>query len=128
MRWHIIRSFVVVLKVRRVFRHEPVKEFFEIAARGRIGVLHDDEAATGVPNEYSQRARDDAAAAQDVGNLVGDFVGPFAVGANSDRLGVDAQRRHFSDMLDVADRDAIRGWIHAADVGPSDAKREVVRR
>ena len=127
MRWHIIRSFVVVLKVRRVFRHEPVKEFFEIAARSRIGILHDDEAATGVQNENSQSAGGDAAAAQDIGNLVGDFVGPFPVGADGDRLGVDAHGRH-SYMLGGAIRDAIR-WSNACGCRScSDAKREAVRR
>ena len=108
MRWHVVRSFVVVLEVRRVFWDETIKEFFEIATSGRIGVFHDDEAATRVPNENSQCAVSDAAAGQDVGNLVGDFVGPFAGGPDGDRLGVDAQRRHFSDTLDAADRDAIR--------------------
>jgi hypothetical protein len=94
VRRHIVRSFIVVLEVRRVFRHEPVKEFFQIATSGRVRVLHDDEAATGVLNENGQCARDDAAAGQNIGNLVGDFIGPLTRGADSDRLGVDAQGRH----------------------------------
>ena len=94
VRRHVVRSFIVVLEVRRVFGHEPVEEVFEIATRGWIRVLHDDEAATGVLDENSQRARDDTAAGQDLENLVGNFIGPFTGGADGDRLGVDAQGRH----------------------------------
>ena len=84
----------VVLEVGRVFRHEPVEKFFEIAASRWVRVFHDDKAATGVLNENGQRARDDAAAVQDFRNLIGNFISPFAASADGDRLGVDAQRGH----------------------------------
>ena len=94
VRRHVIRPFTIVLEVGGVFGHEPVEEFLEIAARGRIRVLHHDETATGVLNEHGQRASNDATAAQDFGNLVCNFIGPFAASADGERLGVDAQRGH----------------------------------
>ena len=48
-----------------VLGHEPLEEFLQIAARGRVGVLHDDEAATGVLDENGHRARGDPAAVDD---------------------------------------------------------------
>ena len=34
-----------------VFRHEALEKLFQVASRGRIGIFHDDDAATGVLNE-----------------------------------------------------------------------------
>ena len=94
VRRHIVAALRAVREIMGIFRHQAVKEFLQVASRGWIGVLHDDEAATGVPDENSQRAGGNAATGEDAGNLVGDFEGPFAGGANSDRLGVDTQGRH----------------------------------
>ena len=96
VRRHVVRSFVVVLEVRRVFGHEPVEEFLEIAARGRIRVLHDDEAATGVLNENGQRAGRDAAAGQGRIDLIRDFIRPLARCPDRDRFVVHAHGSHFS--------------------------------
>ena len=90
VRRHIVRAFTVVFEVRRVFGHEPVEEFFEIAARCWVGVLHYEKAATCVLYENSHCASDDAAAGQNPGNLICDFMGPFAASADANRLGVDS--------------------------------------
>ena len=45
-------SFRRMLEVRRVLRHEALEKLLEVAARGRIGVLHHDEAAARLPNEH----------------------------------------------------------------------------
>ena len=109
VRGHVVRSFVVVLEVGRVFGHEPIEEFFEIAPRSRICVLHDDEAAAGVLNENRQCASSDAAPGQDLRNLICNFIGPFASGVDGDQLGVDGQGRHLVCMLVPAIRCAIGG-------------------
>ena len=38
-------------EVIRIFRHEAVEKLFQIAARGRVGIFHNDDAATGVLNK-----------------------------------------------------------------------------
>jgi hypothetical protein len=111
VRRHVVWSFSVVLEVGRVFGHEPVEEFFQIAARGWIRVLHDDEAATGVLDENRQCACDDSASGQNFGNLVGNFIGSFTSGADGDRLGVDAQGSHLGGTLMPAIRFAIGRMI-----------------
>lgn len=96
VRRHVVWSLVVVLEIGRVFRHEPVEEFLEIAARGWIRIFHNDEAATGVLNENSQRAERNAAAGQGCVDLVRDFIGPLASSPDHNRFGVHAHGSHFS--------------------------------
>jgi len=109
MRRHVVGSFSVVLEVRRIFGHEPVEEFFEIAARGWIRVLHDDEAATGMLHENGRGASAYAAAGHDLKNLICDFAGPFPGSADNDRLGIDTQGSHWTKTLRPTNRDAIQG-------------------
>jgi hypoxanthine phosphoribosyltransferase len=111
VRGHIVRPFRIVLEVRRVFGHEAIEKFFEITARGWVRVLHDDKAATGVPDENGQRARDDPTSGEDSGNLVRNFIGPFPGSADSDRLGMDAKRGHLVGTLTPAIGFAINGMI-----------------
>ena len=69
-------------EVTRIFGHEAVEKFFQVAARGWVGVFHDDNAATGVLNENSGRSVVDAAFVDLRLNLTGDFVEALAVGAH----------------------------------------------
>jgi hypothetical protein len=40
-----------MLEVGRALGHEALEKLLEITPRGRVGVFHQDQAATGVPNE-----------------------------------------------------------------------------
>ena len=55
MRWHVVAAFGAVREIIGIFRHEPVEEFFQITSRSRIGIFHDDHAATGVLNKNGRR-------------------------------------------------------------------------
>ena len=48
MRWHVVAAFGSVCEVAWILGHEPIKEFFQITSRSRIGIFHDDYAATGM--------------------------------------------------------------------------------
>lgn len=48
MGWHVVAAFGTMLEIIRIFWHEPVEEFLQIASSRRIGIFHDDQAATGV--------------------------------------------------------------------------------
>src|SRR5207244_5037093 len=61
MRWHIIAALGTVRKVIGVLRHESIEEFFQVSTCSGIGILHDDNAATGVLNKNSHCAISDAA-------------------------------------------------------------------
>ena len=65
-----------------IFRHEAVEKLFQIASRGGVGILHDDEAATGVLNKNRDCSVLDAALVDLRFNLIGDFVEALAVGAH----------------------------------------------
>src|SRR5437870_2251280 len=53
MRRHVVAAFGTVREVIGIFGYEPIEKRFQIAAGGRIGVLHHDDTATGVLNEHS---------------------------------------------------------------------------
>ncbi len=77
VRWHIVWTFVVVFVIR-VFRHELVEKFLDIAARGRRGVLHRGQTATGVLNKNRDRAMAHFALVDLALNFLRDFVGALA--------------------------------------------------
>src|SRR5436309_4202868 len=55
MRRHIVAAFGTVGEVIGIFRYKALEEFFEIAARSRIGVLHDGAGAYGMPDTHGRR-------------------------------------------------------------------------
>jgi len=55
VRWHVVTALGTVRKIIRVFRHETVEEFFEVAPCRRIGIFHDDHAATGMLDKDCRR-------------------------------------------------------------------------
>lgn len=82
MRWHIIAAFGTVYEVIGIFRHEAVEEFFQITSRSRIGIFHDDHAATGMLDKHHRRPVQDAASI-DLGlHLARDFVQSLSVRAD----------------------------------------------
>src|SRR5437667_6595659 len=48
VRWHIIAALGTMREIIRVLRHESIEEFFQVSTCSGIGILHDDNAATGV--------------------------------------------------------------------------------
>jgi hypothetical protein len=82
MRWHVITAFGAVREIVRVLRHEPIEEFFQITSRSRIGILHDDHAATRVLNKHGRRPVSHTALVDLRLHIVRDLVQSLSVGAN----------------------------------------------
>ena len=89
VRRHVVATLGTVREVISGFRHEPVEKLFQVAARGRIGIFHDDDAATGVLNENSYRPRLYSRAVDFRLHFVGDFVKTLAVSSDFKLIVVD---------------------------------------
>jgi len=82
MRRHVVAAFGAMCKVICILRHQTVEEFFQITSRSRIGIFHDDQAATGMLDKHRRRPVPDAARI-DLGlHFARDFVQSLAFGAN----------------------------------------------
>jgi len=81
MRRHIIAALGTVRKVIHGFGHKPIEKLFQVAARGRIGILHYDNAATGVLNEDSHCPVPNSALVDLRLHILCDFVQALAVRA-----------------------------------------------
>ena len=92
VRRHVVAAFRPVREVIRIFRHQAIEKFFKITSCGRIGVFHDDEAATGVLNKRRHGSRTHASFVDDRLDIVRDFVGPLAVGTNFEFLLMNAHK------------------------------------
>ena len=75
---HVILTFVGVNKIRRVFRNKMIKERMKVRARAGVGILHDDQARTGVLDENRDGACLDTRLGNNTGNLPGDLISPLA--------------------------------------------------
>ena len=84
MRRHIIAAFGTVREIIGIFRHEAVEEFFQITSRSRIGVFHDDHAATGMLNKHGRRPVPDAASIDRGLHFARDFVESLSICGNLD--------------------------------------------
>ena len=93
MRSAIVAAFSGMLKIGRVLGHETLEEFLEITPGARVGVFHQNQAATGVPDEYGHDASRHAASADGGGYPISDLVGAFAVGWDNNAGGFDAHAR-----------------------------------
>lgn len=96
VRRHIVGAFRVVLEIIRALRHQAIEECLEIAARGRISVLHDNQTATGVLRENRRRPELDPARGHDPRDFIGDLHRPFALRPNFEFLAVS---RHDEELL-----------------------------
>jgi hypothetical protein len=90
MRGHVIAALGPVSEVIGVFRNETIEELLEVMSRGRIGILHNDHAATGVLNKYRYSSIADAAFVDLRLDIVSDFVRALAVSANSESFLMNA--------------------------------------
>lgn len=79
VRWHVIAAFRAVSEVIGILGHQVVEKVLQIAARSWIGILHDDDAATGVLNKSRRGPISDAASVDLRLNFVADFVETFSV-------------------------------------------------
>ena len=92
VRGHVIAALRPVRKIIDIFRHEPIEERFQIAARGRIGILHHDEAATRVLNEHSHCPGPYSASVDRRPHIIGDFIEALAVRANFRSIMMNAHK------------------------------------
>ena len=82
VRRHVIASFRTVREVICIFWHQTIEEFLHVMSRGGICILHDDHAATRVPNKNGDRPIAQTALIDLRLDVVGDFVHPLAVGTH----------------------------------------------
>ena len=101
MRRHIIAALRPVRKIIGIFRHEPIEERFQIAARGRIRILHHDEAATRVLNKNSDCPVSHVAPVDLRLHIIGDFVQSFTSGAEFEPVVMDVHKRTSWDAFSV---------------------------
>jgi hypothetical protein len=81
MRRHVVAAFGAMCKVIGILRDQTVEEFFQITSRSRIGIFHDDHAATGMLDKHRRRPVPDAASI-DLGlHFARDFVQSLSVRA-----------------------------------------------
>jgi len=82
VRRHVIAAFRAVREVIGIFRHNLIEELLQVPSRSRIGIFHEDYAATGVPNKNRDRPVAQTAFINLCLNIVGDFVRALAVCAH----------------------------------------------
>ena len=92
VRWHVIAAFGAVREIIGVLGHESIEEFFQVASRGWICILHQDNAATGVLNKGRHGPASDAAPVDRRLQFVRNFVQAFADGANFELVVMDMHR------------------------------------
>ena len=92
VRRHVIAAFRTVSKVISIFRHQPIEKFLQVVSRRGIGIFHENDAATRVPNKHRDCPTAQAALIDFRLNLVGDFVGAFAIRANVELILVNTHR------------------------------------
>ena len=84
MRRHVVAAFGAMCKVICILRHQTVEEFFQITSRSRIGVFHDDHAATGMLDKHGRRPVPDAASIDRGLHFARDFVQSLSICGNLD--------------------------------------------
>src|SRR5882762_8676099 len=82
MRWHIIAALGTVREVIGIFWHQTIEKLFQVAARGRIGVFHDEKAATGVLNKHTHCPVSHFGPVDLRLQIIGDLVEALALRAN----------------------------------------------
>jgi hypothetical protein len=95
MRWHIIAALGAVREVIGIFWHQAIEKLFQVAARGRIGVFHDENTATGVLNKHGHCPVSHSAAVDLRLQIIGDFVEALVLRANFKSIMMNAHK--FSD-------------------------------
>ena len=67
---HIVGAFVCMGKVGIVGRNEAVEVAFEVDARSRVGIFHEDQARTGVLAKNGEHTGSDAAVTKQLFELI----------------------------------------------------------
>jgi len=81
MRRHVVAPFGTVREVIGIFGYEPIEKCFQVAARCGVGVLHNEETATGVLNKNRHCPTSHPRAIDLRLHIFGDFVQSFTFGA-----------------------------------------------
>jgi hypothetical protein len=89
VRGAVVGTFRGMFEIRSVLGHEALEKFLEIAACGWIGVFHNDQTATRVPNEKREGPGLHPALRDNCGDAVCNFVGAFPVRRNGEAGGVN---------------------------------------
>lgn len=92
VRGHIVRTLVVVLEIIDSFGNEAIEKLLQIAPRGWRRIFHHDKTATGVLNEHRDSAHPHTALIDLRLELVGDFIGALAMGANFEAIRPNAHK------------------------------------
>ena len=93
---HVVGTFVGVCEVRIVFGHEAVDEAFQITARRRIRVFHDNETAAGVAAKDSHGALVEAGFEERFLDHVGELRRRFTRSGDDDLFGKGGHGRYES--------------------------------
>ncbi len=99
VRRHVIAAFRTVSEVISLFWHQSIEKFFHVMSRARIGIFHNDHAATGVLNKDCHGPTAQAALVDRGLDVGGDFVYPFASGGDFESVVVDAHSTHCYSTL-----------------------------
>jgi hypothetical protein len=92
VRRHVIAAFRAVSKVISIFRHQTIEKFLQVMSRRRIGIFHENEAATRVPNKHRDCSIAQAALVDFRLETVGDLIGPFASSTNLELILINTHR------------------------------------
>jgi hypothetical protein len=92
VRRHVIAAFRTVSKVIIIFRHQTIEKFLQVVSRRRIGIFHENDAATRVPNKDSNCSSAQTAIVDLRPDSVREFVGPLASSANLELILVNTHR------------------------------------
>ena len=89
MGWHVVATFRTVREVIGIFRYEPIEKCFQVAARCGIGVLHNEETATGVLNKNRHCPTSHPRAIDLRLHIFGNFVQSFTFSAKFELVVMD---------------------------------------
>ena len=75
---HVIRTFVGMNKVRRVFRNKMIKKGMKIGTSAGVGIFHNYQTGAGVLHENRNGARLDTRIGNNPSNLPRDLISALA--------------------------------------------------
>ena len=89
---HIVRSFEGVDEIRIVLAYEAIKPSFQITPCAGIGVLHENEAGTGVTQKDRDLTRYDSGIRDDARDFIRNFIRASATSGHGEFSGVHFHR------------------------------------
>jgi hypothetical protein len=82
VRWHVIAAFRAVSEVISIFGNQTIEKFLQVVSRRRIGIFHDDHAATSMLDKDGYDSTSHAPLVDLRLRFVRDFVQSFSIRAN----------------------------------------------